>query len=100
MKRGQRRAGAASAQGDGRLGEEGPDLLGDSIDRLKVQNLIRELYVALTGAFPPIRSRKVTPHEMKLWGTPTASPLTWALSGGDGIRTHGLYIANVWITTF
>ena len=32
---------------------------------------------------------------MKPWGTPTASPLTWALSGGDGIRTHGLYIANV-----
>ena len=21
--------------------------------------------------------------------------MTWALSGGDGIRTHGLYIANV-----
>ena len=22
-------------------------------------------------------------------------PLTWAFGGGDGIRTHGLYIANV-----
>jgi hypothetical protein len=40
------------------IGEEGPDLLGDSIDRLKVQNLIRELYVAVTGALPPIKSRR------------------------------------------
>ena len=37
---------------------------------------------------------------MKLRGTPTASPLTWAFSGGDGIRTHGLYIANVWLSVF
>jgi hypothetical protein len=27
---------------------------------------------------------------------PTFSPLNWAFTGGgDGIRTHGLYIANV-----
>src|SRR5450631_4917134 len=25
----------------------------------------------------------------------TFKPLNWAFSGGDGIRTHGLYIANV-----
>jgi hypothetical protein len=31
---------------------------------------------------------------VKLWG-PTFKPLTWAFGGGDGIRTHGLYIANV-----
>jgi hypothetical protein len=29
------------------------------------------------------------------FGGPTANPVTWALSGGDGIRTHGLYLANV-----
>ena len=28
-------------------------------------------------------------------GDPTLVALTWTLSGGDGIRTHGLYIANV-----
>jgi len=27
-------------------------------------------------------------------------PLTWAFGGGDGIRTHGLYIANVWLSVF
>ena len=27
--------------------------------------------------------------------SPTLGPLTRTLSGGDGIRTHGLYIANV-----
>ncbi len=32
---------------------------------------------------------------MTLRVTPTASPVTRTLSGGDGIRTHGLYIANV-----
>ena len=33
---------------------------------------------------------------MTLRGASTVSPLTWAfLGGGDGIRTHGLYIANV-----
>ena len=28
------------------------------------------------------------------------SPLTWALGGGDGIRTLGLYIAKVWFSMF
>jgi hypothetical protein len=42
-----------------------------------------------------MRSRKVTPDEMKFWRIPLSSPLTWAFGGGDGIRTHGLYIANV-----
>ena len=27
-------------------------------------------------------------------------PVTWAFGGGDGIRTHGLYIANVWFSGF
>ena len=27
-------------------------------------------------------------------------PLTWAFGGGDGIRTHGLYIANIWLSAF
>ena len=35
---------------------------------------------------------------MTLRGASTVSPLTWAFSGGDGIRTHGLYIANVQVT--
>ena len=33
---------------------------------------------------------------MTLRGASTVSPVTWAFfGGGDGIRTHGLYIANV-----
>ncbi len=33
---------------------------------------------------------------MTLRGASTFSPLTWTFfGGGDGIRTHGLYIANV-----
>ena len=33
--------------------------------------------------------------------SPTVSPVTWAFSGGgDGIRTHGLYIAKVWFSVF
>jgi hypothetical protein len=42
-----------------------------------------------------IRSRKVTSDQMRILGDPTFNPVTRTLSGGDGIRTHGLYIANV-----
>jgi hypothetical protein len=30
----------------------------------------------------------------------TFNPLTWAFGGGEGIRTHGLYIANVQVAAF
>ena len=43
-----------------------------------------------------MRSRKVTPDQAK-FGVSHFKPVTRTLSGGDGIRTHGLYIANVWI---
>ena len=46
-----------------------------------------------------VKSRKDTPTLFLgacLTGDSTASPVTWAFTGGgDGIRTHGLYIANV-----
>ncbi len=45
-----------------------------------------------------VKTRKDTPALFRgscLYGDSTVSPVTWALGGGDGIRTHGLYIANV-----
>jgi hypothetical protein len=33
-------------------------------------------------------------------GVSTFNPLNWAFGGGEGIRTLGLYIANVRFTTF
>jgi hypothetical protein len=44
--------------------------------------------------FKPIRSRWVMSMATLSWGI-HFSPLSWAFGGGDGIRTHGLYIANV-----
>src|SRR5271166_5195584 len=47
----------------------------------------------------PKKTRKDTQplfRERVFTGDSTASPVTWAFpGGGDGIRTHGLYIANV-----
>ena len=51
-------------------------------------------YVALKGAFLTDHVTFTSDH-MKFWGDSTANPLTRAFGGGDGIRTHGLYIANV-----
>jgi hypothetical protein len=39
-------------------------------------------------------SGEVTPDQVTFWGVPPSAP-TRTSSGGDGIRTHGLYIANV-----
>jgi hypothetical protein len=43
---------------------------------------------------------KVTSDRVSLGGDPTFNPVTRAFSGGDGIRTHGLYIANVVFSAF
>ncbi len=51
-----------------------------------------------------VETRKDTPArfwERVFTGDSTASPVTWAWpGGGDGTRTHGLYIAKVWLSVF
>jgi hypothetical protein len=40
------------------------------------------------------KPRSAHGYFLKLWGS-HLGPLTWSFGGGDGIRTHGLYIAKV-----
>jgi hypothetical protein len=48
----------------------------------------------LHGLDSAVTTRKDTPAQRLMTGS-HFKPLTWTLGGGDGIRTHGLYIANV-----
>jgi len=46
-----------------------------------------------------VDSRSAQQCFVTFWGS-HFRPLNWAFGGGDGIRTHGLYIAKVRFPTF